>query len=87
MEFGTGLLSEDPKSRRQRHWPPAAALDLWAKRHGFASGAIVARIIGRRGGLKPRRFLRDAFESNRQRIADELSRIPRDVAEMLARKA
>lgn len=86
MEFGTGLLSEDPRSSKKRHWPPAAALEEWARRHGFESGAIVAHIIGRRGGLKPRRFLRDAFESNRQTIIDELSHIPQDVAEMLVKR-
>ena len=62
MNYGTGLLSIDPQSSHKRHWPPAAALDTWARRHGFASGAQVARIIGMRGGLKPRQFVEDGIK-------------------------
>ncbi len=66
MEFGTGLLSDapqdDPDRTRARHWPPAAKLDLWAKRHKIKGGGrAVARMIGLRGGLRPRRFLRDGY--------------------------
>lgn len=61
MEYGTGRLTDGEGGKGGRHWPPGAALDVWARRHGFASGRIVAEIIGRRGGLKPRQFLRKAF--------------------------
>jgi len=60
MNWGTGLLSIDPESSRQRHWPPGEALDVWASRHGFESGSQVARRIGMRGGLKPRKFMEEA---------------------------
>lgn len=69
MEYGTGTLSDGPNASGARHWPPAAALDVWARRHGFKSGAQVAFVIGRRGGLRPRRFLRNAFERSQPRIA------------------
>lgn len=68
MEYGTGLLCDGPNPSGRRHWPPAAALDVWARRHGFESGAQVAVAIGRRGGLRPRRFLRNSFDRSQQRI-------------------
>jgi hypothetical protein len=58
-EYGTGLLSEDPESAKQRHWPPADALEEWAAKHGMTGGQVAA-IIGIRGGLEPRRYLREA---------------------------
>ncbi len=64
MEFGTGLFAEGEGGKGGRHWPPGAPLDLWASRHGFASEAQVAAIIGRRGGLKPRRYLRNALRDS-----------------------
>jgi HK97 gp10 family phage protein len=63
MELGTGI-----PAGRGRHWPPGAALETWAQRHGFESGFIVARAIGLRGGLEPRRFLQRAFEQNKDKI-------------------
>ena len=62
MEFGTGLFTDFAGAPMRRHWPPGAALDVWASRHGFKSGAQVAGIIGRRGGLRPRRYMRDGLE-------------------------
>jgi phage gpG-like protein len=63
MELGTGVFVGRP-----RHWPPAAALETWARRHGFPSGFVVARAIGLRGGLKPRRYLQRALEQNKDKI-------------------
>lgn len=65
MELGTGIPAGNPKV----HWPPASALETWAKRHG-TTGFLVARAIGLRGGLKPRRFLQKAFEQNQERIVE-----------------
>ena len=57
MERGTGVfIGKEP------HWPPGYALEGWARRHGFPSGAFVARIIGERGGLEPRWYLRTALQ-------------------------
>lgn len=65
MELGTGIPAGNPKV----HWPPAAALEVWANRHG-TTGFLVARAIGRRGGLKPRKFLQKAFDQNREKIIE-----------------
>lgn len=67
MEFGTGTIVGRPP-----HRPPPAALDVWAKRHGIASGFLVARAIARRGGLEPRRYLARSLEKNEQKIKDML---------------
>ena len=48
------------------HWPPLAALETWARRHG-TTAFVVARAIARRG-LAPRRYLQRAFEDNAERI-------------------
>ena len=58
MEYGTGSQGDSDVPHGGRHWPPGQALDLWAARHGFQSGLQVARIIGKRGGLRPRHFLK-----------------------------
>lgn len=65
MELGTGVFAG-----KSGHWPPSAALNVWARRHGFPSGYVVARIIGLRGGLRPRRYLQQAFEQNERGIVD-----------------
>lgn len=77
-EFGTGLLSEDPDSSKRRHWPPAAALEPWAQVHG-TTGAEVARAIGIRGGIKPRRFLRTAVKDTERRIPGFLAIAAREM--------
>jgi len=69
MELGTGVFGKGG-----RHWPPGAALDVWASRHGFASGAEVAAIIGMRGGLKGREFLKKGIEQNAEAIMDLLGK-------------
>lgn len=81
QEFGTGLLAEGPGAKGKRHWPPAAALDVWAQRHGFGKGGgyIVARIIGIRGGLKPLRFFRTAIKDNTQRVINEMKKTLDDI--------
>lgn len=63
MELGTGTFAG-----KSAHFPPPAALDVWARRHGAPSGFVVARAIFMRGGLKPRRFLQIGFEKNESRI-------------------
>lgn len=85
MEFGTGRFYEGPGQSKGSHWPPAGALDVWAQRHGFSSGYVVARIIGMRGGLRPRRFLRRAIEENRDRIIAKIQLLADDVAKYIAR--
>lgn len=67
MEFGTGTFVGRP-----RHQPPAAALERWAKLHGIASGYLVARSIGQRGGLQGRKYLTRAFDENKARVVQML---------------
>lgn len=67
MEYGTGLLNDHPSWPKQRHAPPVGALAGWAKRKGVSAGAVAAA-IARRGGLKPRRFLRGALEDNQAKV-------------------
>lgn len=43
------------------HFPPPAALEGWARRHGFASGYAAARAISR-SGTKAQPFMRPAAE-------------------------
>jgi hypothetical protein len=68
MELGTGTFAG-----RKRHYPPPSALATWARRHGTNAWAVAAA-IGRRGGLRPRRFLRGALEANRAQIIRILDR-------------
>lgn len=73
-DMGTGLVSEDPDSPKRRHWPPSYALERFvAKKHPVGrdgepmTAYQVARAIGLRGGLMPRRFIRDgARDANSQ---------------------
>jgi HK97 gp10 family phage protein len=89
MEFGTGRFADGPMKGKGRHWPPGEALAGWAKRHGIFpdaplwGGIIVAWYIGRRGGLRPRRFLRGGVEKNIRRIQIFLNQIPRDLAKFV----
>ncbi len=48
------------------HWPPIAALEVWARRHG-TEAFLVARAIAKRG-TKAHKFLEQAMLQNRERI-------------------
>lgn len=76
MERGTGVFAGNAP-----HHPPAAALEGWAKRHGFSSGYVVAMIIGRRGGLEPREFLKKGLEDAADDIVAMISDYIENVAE------
>lgn len=67
MELGTGTFVGRPP-----HRVPSSALNVWARRHGFPNGFLVARAIMRRGGLEPRNYFQRAFESNKARIVELL---------------
>ena len=59
VEFGT-----------RSHWPPLAALQPWARRHGFPAGRqgafLVARAIARKGTRARRMFQKGVEESRGQ---------------------
>lgn len=69
MELGTGVFVGRPA-----YFPPPSALSLWASRHGFSSGYIVALAIWKKGGLEGRFFLQKALKMNQKRIAAILDR-------------
>lgn len=78
MTYGTGLLSEDPLSKRQRHSPPVEALRPWAEDHGLEP-YLVAKSIRDRGGIAPRRFWQDAEKHADQNFNRYLSNFARDI--------
>lgn len=79
MEYGTGRMGDPAVSHSAGHFPPPAALDVWAARHGFASGFIVARAIARRGGLKPRKMLREGLEDSMSAIKGYLNKLSDEI--------
>lgn len=81
MEFGTGRAGDPEVAHKATHVPPGDALDVWARRHGFVSGWQVAKIIARRGGLKPRRFLRNAVEQSRAAIEGFVHQLGDEIVE------
>lgn len=54
-------------------WPPLAALETWARRHG-TTAFVVARAIAARG-IRPKRFLQQAFEQNQTAIKNLLGNV------------
>lgn len=66
MEFGTGVFAGNSP-----YFPPPEALETWARRHG-TTGFVIARAIFRAGGLKARRYLQDALETNQAEIVSIL---------------
>lgn len=48
------------------HFPPPAALAVWARRHGL-NAFVVARSIAAKG-LKARRYLQGSFEKNQAKV-------------------
>lgn len=87
MEFGTGRQGQPGVSHKSKHWPPPAALDVWARRHGFESGAQVARIIGRRGGLRPRKFMQEGFKASMSALRGLVGRLGDEIQAAWERKA
>lgn len=62
-------------------WPPIAALETWARRHG-TTAFVVARAISRRG-IKGKRYLQRAFEDNKDRI---IAMLEKAVAGIVSRR-
>jgi hypothetical protein len=88
MEYGTAKQGDPEGSHKEKHWPPlnAPGLVLWAKRKGMPGKApAIARAIGKRGGLRPRRFLRQALESTESIIQNLLTRLANEIEERWAR--
>lgn len=79
MEYGTGRAGDPAVSHKSGHYPPGAALRVWASRHGFSSGYAVATAIGRRGGLKARPYLRPALRDSVSAIREFLKQLRDEV--------
>ncbi len=79
MEYGTRSWSEKPSMTGNTPLPTGPELDVWAKRHGFQSGDDVAAIIRMRDGVKPRRYLRNAFAEARRFIARYAKEMGKDI--------
>ena len=78
VEGGTGVLADLPGGKRQRYFPPPAALDPWAKAHGTTGGAVAMGIY-LAGGTKPKRFLRNAAAESEGRLTGWLQEAARDI--------
>lgn len=79
MEFGTGRRSDGP-SPSAGHFPPPSELAGWAQRHGMAGEEFaIARAIARRGGLRPRRYLRNALDTCQDRVVSVIRSAMREV--------
>lgn len=70
VEFGT-----------RPHWPPLAALEVWARRHG-TTAFLVARAIARRGTAAREMFKR-GLEENVEWIKNEFNEVGKRIAERL----
>jgi hypothetical protein len=77
MEFGTGLRHDHPNWPRKPHIVPPMALGPWAARKSRGGEDFnpftIARAITRRGGLKPRRYMRNPFEANQTKYVRYLT--------------
>ncbi len=83
MEFGTGLLADYPSEKKKRHAPfspeAIAALTKWASDHRFedpdSAAWAIAFSIYKRGGLRPRVFLRNGFQEGKKYFLEELDKL------------
>lgn len=69
------------------HFPPLAALQPWARRHGFGAGGafMVARTIALRG-TRATRFFGRAIESNQQNIQRFAQQMSTEIAQAIRRR-
>jgi len=63
------------------HWPPLAALEVWARRHG-TTAFVVARGIARHG-TKAYEMFRKGLEENVRWIENEFNEVGKRIAERL----
>lgn len=80
MEYGTGLMHDHPNWPRRRHTVHPSMLSNWGPvKQKLVKASAAAFFINRRGGLKPRRYLRGMLEDNSQKF---IAIIKRAVKEM-----
>src|SRR5512139_1018538 len=59
------------------HWVPKGALAVWARRHHLPESAVRWAIAQR--GTAPRRYLQDAFETNKSKIEARFNRAVEEI--------
>lgn len=74
VEFGT-----------RPHWPPVAALQPWARRHGFPNAFLVARAIARRG-TRAHPFMGPALAHSKARITALVGEMAMAIEKLFHRK-
>lgn len=70
------------------HWPPLAALQPWARRHGFPAGRAGAYLVAlaiSRHGTKPRPYMEPATKSSLAEIRGLAEDASREIEERWAR--
>lgn len=82
MEYGTGALSDKPAAVSGWQFPDGPELDVWARRHGFDSGKTVASIIRWKGGLTPRRYLRQGMAAAKREVKQLLRGLAIEIERM-----
>jgi hypothetical protein len=80
VEFGIGDFNEGPGGLGQRPLPTAGELEGWAHRHGLNAYAV-ARVIERRGGIRPVPYMRDGFQAAMPNIGDYVKECASDIEE------
>lgn len=77
-EYGTGILSEDPRSNRRPYMPPPERVAAWANYYGLDPYAVALGIL-ERGGTPPTHFFSDAERAADKTMVARLSRFGRDI--------
>ena len=72
-EFGTGLLSEDPRSARRAYFPPPERLRDWSVSKGL-DPYQVAQGIFTKGGTPPTHFFSDAIDDTGKDMSGMIQR-------------
>lgn len=72
-QYGTGLLSEDPDSAKQRYFPSIEGVREWAEDHGYTAYEVALGIY-RRGGTPPTNFFSKAADAANSRMNERLGR-------------
>lgn len=76
LEYGTGELSEDPKSPKMAYFPPPERLRDWA---GDGDPYALAYSIWRAGGTPPTHFFSDAERAADAAFSAQVARFGRNI--------
>jgi len=84
VEYGTGIFATGPgPTKGVPFFPPPAALDGWAQRHGVVGGGYaVAQAIYKRGGTPPVLFMQGGFEDSQRDIKAKLKLAQAELAKL-----